>query len=216
VRLAPTHAASIGAATAVAGLVTLATRSGWIGVSRVAASPKAIENGKVWLLATSALVADRPWLPSLLGFAITGLVAASVAPGRAVVLAAVTGHILATLVVYGILGVVRAADPDAFGRLVRTADVGLSAMIAAWIGVVAAVTWRRYRSRRARVLDVGGCIACALIGFAFRPDVTFLDLEHIVAFVFGMAIAAWWPPEQAGLADLDSELARLLSTRARP
>jgi len=215
VRLVTTATAWIGAATAVAGLATLATRSGWVGASRLAASPKAIEEGNVWLLATSALVADRPWLPSLLGFAIAGLVAVSLAPGRIVVLAALTGHILATLVVYGILGIVRAVDPDALARLVRAPDVGLSAIIAAWIGVVAAVAWRRYGSRRARILDVAGCIGCALIGFAFRPDVTLLDLEHIVAFALGVAIAAWWPEEHGGPSDFDGELERLLAARAR-
>src|SRR5581483_4172938 len=92
----------------------------------------------------------------------------------------------------------RAVDPDALARLVRAPDVGLSAIIAAWIGVVAAVAWRRYGSRRARILDVAGCIGCALIGFAFRPDVTLLDLEHIVAFALGVAIAAWWPEEHGG------------------
>ena len=139
VRSAAANALAIGAATAVVGCVTVATRVGWIGVRELAATPDAVARGKVWLLLTSCLVADRPWLPSLLGFALVGITAFSVERAVVVALAALAGHVLATLVVYGLLGAVRAADHDAFASLVDQPDVGLSAIIAAWIGVVAAV-----------------------------------------------------------------------------
>ena len=209
------RAAWICAAAVVAGLVTAANRAGWAGLSHLAASPRAVAEGKLWLLFTSGIVADRPWLPSLLGFAIVGFAALSVARPRVVVAAALAGHVLATLVVYGLLGAADAFDHDAFANLVDRPDIGLSAIIAAWIGVVSCVLWRRYRSRRAHVLNAVGCIGCALIGFAFRPDVTALDSEHVVAFGLGVAIAAWWPEpvEPTGADDIDRELERLL-TRA--
>jgi hypothetical protein len=218
--LVVSRAAAVCGATAVAGAITAVNRTGWIGLSSLAASPKAVAEGKIWLLLTSGVIADRPWLPSLLGFAIAAFAALSIAPVRVVVAAAFAGHVLATLAVYGFLGVVRAIDRDAFGALVGQADVGLSAIIAAWIGVVAQAMWSRYRSRRGHVLTAAGCVGCALIGFAFRSDVTVLDSEHIVAFALGVAISAWWPPPSRKLApanatDVDRELETLLEN-ARP
>jgi hypothetical protein len=188
---------------------------GWVGVSNMAASPDAIAKGKVWLLLTSGIVADRPWLASLIGFAIVATVALAVAPLRIVVAAAVAGQVLATLAVYGVLGVARAFDHGAFASLLHTPDIGLSAIIAAWIGVVSHAYWQRYRARRAHVLNVLGCIGCALIGFAFRPDVTALDSEHIVAFALGVVIAAWWPSD-AGISSAErGSRARRSATSAR-
>jgi len=218
-RLPTARTAGVLGATAIAGLVTLANRIGWIGISSIAATPSAIAKGKVWLLLTSGVIADRPWLASLLGFAIVASAALAVAPVRAVVAAALAGHVLATLAVYGALGVAREFDKDAFASVLHTPDLGLSAIIAAWIGVVSQWFWRRYRSPRARVLDALGCVGCALIGFAFRPDVTVLDSEHIVAFAMGVAIAVWWRPRakrsgEPRSDDVDRELKELLE-RAR-
>jgi lambda repressor-like predicted transcriptional regulator len=209
------HAAWICGATAVAGAATVANRGGWLGFSHLAASPRAVAEGKIWLLLTSGVVADRPWLPSLLGFAIVGFAALSLARASVVVVAGLAGHVVATLLVYGFLGAADAIDHGAFANLVRRPDIGLSAIIAAWIGVISCVLWRRYRSPRAHVLNALGCIGCALVGFAFRPDVTALDSEHIVAFALGIAVAAWWPQPAAATApdDVDRELEQLL-TRA--
>jgi hypothetical protein len=209
------HAAWICAATVAAGIATAANRGGWLGLSHLAASPRAVAEGKLWLLFTSGVVADRPWLPSLLGFAIVGFAALSVVRARVVVVAALAGHVLATLGVYGFIGAVDAVDHGAFANLDNQPDIGLSAIIAAWIGVISCMLWRRYRSRHAHALNVLACIGCALIGLAFRPDLNALDSEHLVAFALGVAVAAWWP-EPAGPPepdDIDRELEQLL-TRA--
>jgi lambda repressor-like predicted transcriptional regulator len=206
------RAAVICAATLLAGIATVANRAGWLGLSHLAASPRAVAEGKIWLLFTSGVVADQPWLPSLLGFAIVGFAALSLARARVVVVAALAGHVLATLVVYGFLGAADAVDHGAFANLDSQPDIGLSAIIAAWIGVISCMLWRRYRSRRAHALNVLACIGCALIGLAFRPDLNALDSEHIVAFALGVAVAAWWPEptEPPGPDDLDRELEQLL------
>jgi hypothetical protein len=198
----------VAALTAVAGLTTVASRSGWIGSSHLAASPHTIARGKVWLLLTSGVVADRPWLPSLLGFAIVAFAVLSVADVRVVVLAALAGQVLATLAVYGCFALVRAVHPGAFDALENAPDIGLSAIIAGWIGVIAETLWRRHDSRRAHVLNVLGCIGCALIGLAFRTNLTALDTEHIVAFALGVAIAAWWSRPEVLSAYLPRQLAR--------
>ena len=72
VRGAIVHAAWICGITSVAGAVTAANRAGWIQITDLAASPKAVAEGRLWLLLTSGVVADHPWLPSLLGFALVG------------------------------------------------------------------------------------------------------------------------------------------------
>src|SRR5262249_41934788 len=140
------HAAVICALTLVAGIATVANRAGWLGLSHLAASPRAVAEGKVWLLLTGGVVADHPWLPSLLGFAIVGFAALSVARARVVVVAALAGHVLATLVVYGFLGAADAVDHGAFANLDGQPDIGLSAIIAAWIGVISCMLSRPHRS----------------------------------------------------------------------
>ena len=67
------------------------------------------------------------------------------------------------------------------------------------------------------VLNALGCVGCALIGFAFRPDVTVPDTEHLVAFALGVVIGAWLLPARGALDfsadDVDRELDELLLTR---
>ena len=171
-------------ATALAGAGTAANRLADVPLSSVAATPRAIGEGKLWLLLTCGLVADTPWLPSLLGFAIVLAVAVYVLPPRQVVAAAIAGQFLSAFVVYGIIDGARLVDGRAFGSVVDLPDFGLSAMIAAWIGAVACVAWTRHSHLRV----VAGCLVCLGVGLAFRPTLTFLDSEHVVAFAIGIAV----------------------------
>jgi hypothetical protein len=172
------------AATAVAGAGTAANRLAHVPLSSIAATPRAVGEGKVWLLVTSAIVADTPWLPSLLGFAVALVVVLYVLPLRQVVVAAVVGQFASTLLVYGIVGGARLVDGRAFASVVDVQDFGLSAMIAAWIGAVACVAWARHSHLRV----VAGCLLCLGVGLAFRPTLTFLDSEHVVAFGLGAVV----------------------------
>src|SRR5581483_5194315 len=171
------------AATAAVGAGTAANRLAGFLFLMMPPPPRAVDDGKVWLLVTSGLLADTPWLPSLFGFAIVLAVALYVLPPRDVVLAAAAGQIGSALIVYGIIGAGRLGDPHAFASVNDLQDFGVSAVIAAWIGAVAAVAWARH----SHVLVVAGCLACLGVGLAFRPTVTFLDSEHIVAFAIGTA-----------------------------
>jgi hypothetical protein len=76
-------AASVLVATGTISAVTLATRTRGVSVGSLAASPRAIGDGRVWLLVSSALVADRPAVPSLAGFVLVGLVTLAVCGTRA-------------------------------------------------------------------------------------------------------------------------------------
>lgn len=150
----------------------------------MAATLRAIGEGKLWLLLTSGLVADTPWLPSLIGFAVVLAVALAVLPARQLIAAAGVGQVASTLVVYGALGLTRLVDAHAFAPAVDLPDFGVSATIAAWIGALAAVAWARHDHR----LVVAGCFACLGVGLAFRPTLTFLDAEHLVAFAIGVTV----------------------------
>jgi hypothetical protein len=177
------------AATGATALVTVANRLGELSVSSLAASPEAIGDGKVWLIASSGLLADRPAVLSLVGFWIVGFAALLVCSARVVAGVAVGGHMLSALGIYGVIGLVRLADPHAFGAVMHVADYGLSAMIAAWLGAISCIVWRRHSGRLHRTLVVVGSLGCAGIGLLFRPDVTFLDSEHVLAYAIGIALA---------------------------
>ena len=125
--LFPRAATFSSVAVAVVGSLTAANGLGKLRLAEVAASPDALGEGKAWLLVTSALIADRPWLPSLLGFGIVGCAALSLCAVRVVVEAAVVGHVLSALAVYGLIDLARLLDPAAFASVFGLADYGLSA-----------------------------------------------------------------------------------------
>jgi hypothetical protein len=177
------------AATGATAGVTVANRLGDLSVSTLAASPRAIGDGKLWLIASSGLLADRPAVPSLVGFWIVAVAVLVLCSVRVVVGVAIGGHTISALGAYGLIGLARIADPHAFSSVMHVADYGLSAIIAAWIGAIARVLWTRYPTRVGRVLIALGSVACAGIGLAFRPDVTFLDTEHLIAYAIGFVLA---------------------------
>ncbi len=127
--------ASVPGAAAVVALVTVLTRLGVVPLRDLAASPPAVAGGREWLLATSALVADRPALASIAGLLVVGLTALALAGPRVLWVAAAAGHLVSTVVVYGVL--------DAAGVTVTRLDYGTSAVIASWIGVIACLLWVR-------------------------------------------------------------------------
>lgn len=171
-------ALSVAAATGIVTGVTVAQRLGAVSLGPFASTPRAIGDGRVWLLATSAFVADRPAVPSIVGLALVGFAALALVGPRVLWSAAVAGHVLATLVIYGVLH--ELAQP------VTQPDYGTSAIIAAWIGVIACTLWRRGHAKAGVAL----CVVSALVGWYFRPDLSVLDTEHLVALALGVAIAA--------------------------
>ena len=57
----------------VASALTAASRLGPVPLLSLAATPRAVAQGKVWLLLTSGAIADRPEVVSLVAFALVGL-----------------------------------------------------------------------------------------------------------------------------------------------
>jgi hypothetical protein len=176
---------SYGAVLGATGLISVATaidRLDLLPTRLFASSPQEFADGRVWLLATSAVVADRPAGASIVGLAVVGLAAVAFCGARVAWLAAVTGQIGSALLVYTTIILTRAADPTAFASVVSYPDYGTSAVIAAWIGAIAYRLW----SRGGRAAAILLCLASGLIGWLFKSQLTALDTEHVVALCFGI------------------------------
>lgn len=65
----------------------------------------------------------------------------------------------------------------------------VSAIIAALLGAIACVLWNRHHALAPRVLVILGTLASLGIGLFFRPDMPFLDSEHVLAWALGVALA---------------------------
>jgi hypothetical protein len=169
--------------------VTVVGRLGAFPVRSLASTPAAVSDGRVWLLATSALVADRPVIASILGFVLVGLGTLALCGPRTLWASAAAGHVCSAAAVYLAVDLARAADPGAFRGILSYPDYGTSAIIAAWVGASACAIWLRGR----RVAAVALCVASALLGWAFKGTLTILDSEHAVALGIGAAAVLWRP-----------------------
>jgi hypothetical protein len=164
--------------------VTVLSRLDVLPVRSLASTPGSLVDGRFWLLASSALVADRPAFASIAGFLVVGLAAVALCGARAAWLAAVFGHICSAAIVYTAIDFARSVDPSAFENVVRYPDYGTSAIIAAWIGAVAYRLWSRGMRRGAVALP----ILAGLVGWLFKGTLTVLDLEHAFALACGIAV----------------------------
>ena len=179
-------ALSVALVSSAVSVVTVSNRFGPLPLRDVAASERAVGEGRVWLLVSSAFVADRPAVASVAGLVIVGLAALAFCGARLLWAAAAFGHIGGTVVVYAALALARTVDVPFARHAMGSADYGTSAIIAAWIGVIAYSVWRRGSGAAALAL----CVVSGLVGWFFRPDLDVLDSEHMVAFAFGMGLAS--------------------------
>ncbi|MDX6491816.1 MAG: hypothetical protein QOD43_2061 [Gaiellaceae bacterium] len=177
---------SVALATGAVSIVTVLNKFGPLPLRDLAASERAVGEGRVWLLVTSAFVADRPAVPSIAGLAIVGLAVLAFCGVRLLLATAALGHVGGTVAVYGGLALAHAADHGLATHAMGSADYGTSAIIAAWIGVIAYAVWRRGSGVAALAL----CVLSGLVGWLFRPDLDVLDTEHLVALGIGIALAA--------------------------
>jgi hypothetical protein len=181
----------LGALVVVVSGLTTAERARLIPLTALAASPHAVAEARLWSLLTSALLVQAPLFWSLASFALLGALALRVCGARVLWTSALAGHIGSTLLVYALLASTRTFDRDSFQAVQGAPDYGVSAISAAWLGAIAAVSWqaknRTLRGKIATVLAVG---ATALFGWMLHNHVGFLDLEHVIAFVIGV-VAAW-------------------------
>jgi hypothetical protein len=173
--------ASVLAATGLISAGTVLTRLNQLPLRELAATPASISDGRVWLLVTSALVADRPAFASIAGFLVVGLATVRLCGGHVAWIAATAGHVVSAATVYVAIGLVRLAFPHAYEHALNLPDYGTSAIIAAWIGAIATALWLRRRRAGAIALVV----VSALLGWVGKGSLTVLDTEHAVAFALG-------------------------------
>jgi type IV secretory pathway VirB2 component (pilin) len=185
---------SLGSLVAVVSGLTAAERAHLIPLSVLAASPHAVAESRFWLLLTSALLVQSPLFWSLVAFALLGALTLEVCGRRVFWISALAGHIGSTLVVYALLAFARTFDPRAFQAVLKAPDYGVSAISAAWLGAIASVSWQaRERTLRGKIATVLAVLATALFGWMLHTHVSFLDLEHVVAFVIGITVAVRLP-----------------------
>jgi hypothetical protein len=188
----PRGSASVVAATGVISAATAASRTGLVSVRALAETPATLADGRIWLLLTSGLLADRPAAASLLGFLLVGLAAVHLCGPRVAWAAAAGGHLLSALTVYLAIALARLLDPGAGAHVLGLPDYGTSAVIAAWIGAIAYRLW--IRQRRAEAL--GLVVAAALAGWYFKGTLTVIDTEHAAALAVGVAAMRYVRPRR--------------------
>jgi hypothetical protein len=172
--------------------LTAAQQTGAFSLGSVAATTEGVGDGRVWLVLSSALVAQTPVVLSLASFGALGFLVLRVCGPRTLWLSAAVGHLVSTLVVYGAVGTAALADGDLVRGLLGEQDYGVSAIFAAWLGAVAAYGWVRCSGAwRWRLAVVLGCLGVGLAAWLIRgePTPSILDSEHIVAFAIGATIA---------------------------
>lgn len=174
--------------------VTLAERDGLFPLSAVAATPDGVWDGRLWLLVTSAPVAQSPLVLSLLSLAAVVFIVLKSCGSRVLLLSALVGHTGSTLVIYAAIGLLALADRDTVTRLLTEPDWGVSAISRpGWERPAAARGWLRRDGTRAEKLSiVVVCVGAGLVAWLVRhePTPSWLDTEHVVAFAIGAALAA--------------------------
>ena len=184
---------------AAVGGVTAANRAGLFDLAALASSPRSAGEGKVWLLMTSAFVADKPTAASLLAFAAFAVAVLVACGPRLLWFSAVAGHVGSAVAVYAAIATVRAVVPSAFESVLSVPDYGTSAMIGTWLGVLAAVGWMRWPRLAPRLGVIGFCLLSGSVGWFCDSSLTFLESEHGVAFAVGIGVAsgaAWGYPRR--------------------
>ena len=133
------------------------------------------------------MIADRPTAASLLAFAAFAAAALVVCGPRLTWTVGLAGHVGSAAAVYAAIAIMRAIAPSAFESVLSLSDYGTSAMIAAWLGALAAAGWMRFPRLAPRLGVVALSLLSAGVGWLCRPDLTPLDSEHLVAFAIGVA-----------------------------
>ena len=183
-------ASGLGLVCVVTG-ITLAVRARELPLTPFVASTTKIASGRVWVLAASALVVDRPVLIGLAAFGLLAVATLQVCGARTFWLAAAVGHAGSTLLVYAIIGSAQLADPEAFASAAVRPDFGVSAVQGAWVGAITATAWSRAgHDQRDRGLFAAGVCAIAGVGWWLHPDPSILTTEHLFAFLIGASIVS--------------------------
>jgi hypothetical protein len=97
--------------------LTALQRVGAMPLASLAASPREVADGRLWLLITSGAVAADPLLWSVLSFYALAFLTLALCGQRILWLAAVVGQAFSTLLGYSLIGLARLFDSGAFHQL---------------------------------------------------------------------------------------------------
>jgi hypothetical protein len=174
--------------TIVVAVAVARALSGWPEPGSLAASPDALEHGRLWLLATSSLVIEGPAVAQIAGVAFLGWVLVRRFGAGMLWATAIAGHVVATMSVYAGVALVGLMDAHAVRSVTDAADYGISAVWAACAGAVcvAGLMGELPRPRLAVALGVALLLAFAVL---VPANGELSDVEHLVAFVTGAALA---------------------------
>jgi len=174
--------------------LTALQRAGAVPLASLAASPREIADGRLWLLVSSGAVAADPLLWSLLSFCGLAFMMLALCGSRILWFTALMGQTLSTVLGYSVIGLARFVDPGSFQRLVSAPDCGVSAISAAWLGAIAATGWRTRGESVGRAAIVLGCVAAGCLAWFVRGrGLDVLDSEHLFAFAIGAVAATELP-----------------------
>lgn len=157
-----------------------------------------VSHGDLWLLLTSALnmVPELDVAQWFLITAATSLVIFRHGP-KLWWTVALTGHIGAALISYAIIGAAIWLGSGSADEAASQADYGISIVLAATVGAIAASGFSvpsRQRDRADRA-----CVWLGLIGLAgmIAFSVGWYDMQHVIGFAIGFVLAGWLIDRQA-------------------
>jgi hypothetical protein len=169
-------------------VVVRAVDPGSISVHALACSPDALATGRLWTLVTSGVIVAGPPAPQLVMTAIVAVAVVRLAGPGLWWLSAIAGHFGATFIAYAGIVAVYAVEPSTAEGVIHAPDYGISAVWAATTGTLLLLLHRAGAHPRLTAACTFALLGAfiALVGL----DGELADVEHLLAFVIGMAIVA--------------------------
>jgi hypothetical protein len=154
----------------------------------LASSPAALAAGRLWTLVTSAFIIDGPSVPQIVMTALVAGVVVRLGGAATFALSAVAGHLGATVIAYLGIAAVSIADPATAHGVVHAPDYGISAVWAASTGTLLVLVHRG--GAHPRVTAACGVVLLAAFLALVGIDGELADVEHLLAFLIGVGVAA--------------------------
>jgi hypothetical protein len=180
-------------------IVTRLTTADRLPLTKLSASPRGVEHGRVWTLLSSGMIVEGNLVLSLLGVLALGLAAVAVCGARRFWTAAIAGHVGSAVLVYALLDALARLSPARVGdALLSAPDYGISTLVGGGLGALTVGLWQRRHRPTLRRLWLPGAVACA--GSTVLMTLHQLDpfwIEHVPAYGIGAAAATTWRPVAA-------------------
>jgi hypothetical protein len=175
-------------ATVAAIVIARAVDPGGVSVHALACSPDALATGRVWTLVTSGFIVSGPPVPQLVMTAIVAVAVVRLAGPAVWWISAIAGHLGATFIAYAGIAAVYAVEPATAEGVAHAPDYGISAVWTATTGTLLLLLHRAGAHPRL----TAACTIALLGAFVtlVGVDGELADVEHLLAFLIGMAVVA--------------------------